>query len=453
VSRLSTAGRAWSLLIVVPEKDFTGFVAKNSRNSLWVSLILVVLAAALAVLLVRQGLRADRTARQLSERGKSIERQSLAFAGLTRQRGLFDRSQEAPVQELSAVLADLGVARRVSIWQVSSNGRLLMCEDAYEREGKAHVAGFHLARSELPRFFTALESEDEILAKDAATEPRTAELHRALMHSFGSQSLFAVPVRGLESVLGAILIEDAEQLSEARDISILAANILAIRVQPGVEASPAPGSGTVETPTVSMGVRAVTSELVQELHASSTAAEVFPSIAAMVVQFDDDTAIAAKDAETGVVVADRLAAALQDIAAVHQIPYVKLVGHELIATAGLARADMNAVLRIGDAAVAYRERCLELFELNGNRPSFRIGIDSGVAIGSYVGNGPRLFNLWGNAVRTAKLMASTCAQLGTIQVSEAAFHHLREQFMSRLRGSFFVPGVGLSQTFMLGGRQ
>jgi adenylate cyclase len=453
-ARLPTAGYSWSLLMVVPEKDYTGFIAQNSRNSLWLSLVLVGLAAALAVLLVRQGLRADRTAQQLLERSKSIERQSLVFSGLARERGFLDRSQDAPLHDLSAALADLSAGRRASIWQASSNGRMLNCEDAYERETHAHVAGLRLARSELPRFFAALESADEIEAEDAAADLRTSELHRVLMHPFRSRSLFAVPVPGPEGVLGVIIIEDATRLSGARDISVLAANMLAIRFQRGAEGLVAPDVGTVEAPPVPIGERSLTAELVEPLTSTSmTGAEVFSSVAVMTIQFDDDAAIAASDAASGEVFADRLAATLQQIAAAHQIPYVKLLGHDVIAAAGLTRGDSTAIVRIADAAVTCRDRCLEMFEANRKPPSFRIGMDCAVAIGSYVGSGPRLFNLWGSAVRTAELMARTSAEPGTIQVSEAAYHRLRQQFLLRLRGGFFLPDVGASQTFVLGGRQ
>jgi adenylate cyclase len=439
--------------MVVPEKDFTGFVFNNSRNTLWLSLILVGLAAALGILLVRQGLQTDRTARQLAERSSAVDRQIRAFAGLARRPGFFDRSQDAPIQELSVVLADLGNARRASIWAISSNGRLLSCEDAYEREAAAHIAGLRIARSELPRFFAALESNDEIQVDDAATDRRTSELHRALMQPFGSRSLYVVSALGPEGVSGAIVLEDAVQLSEARDIAALAANMLAARLQRPADPPATAGTGFVETVPTSVGERSVTSELVEEVDtAAATGADVFPSVAVMAIHFDDDNAMAAHDVGAGTTVADCIFATLQDIASTHQIPYMKLVGNAVIAAAGLTPSDTAAVLRIADAAIAIREHCLEFFESKSKPPCFRVGVDCGVAIGSGVGRLPRVFNLWGKAVRTAAVMASTCAELGTIQVSEAVYHRLRQQFLFRVRGSFYLPGTGLSQTFILGGR-
>ena len=87
----------------------------------------------------------------------------------------------------------------------------------------------------------------------------------------------------------------------------------------------------------------------------------------------------------------------------------------------------------------------------GLTPSFRIGIDSGPAIGRTVGANPRAFNLWGEAVRTAQSMAAS-ALPGAIQASEEAYLRLRHGFLLRPRGTFYLPTVGASQTFVLASR-
>ena len=97
-------------------------------------------------------------------------------------------------------------------------------------------------------------------------------------------------------------------------------------------------------------------------------------------------------------------------------------------------------------------RCLDLFEDAHHPPAFRIGIDFGIAIGSPLGRQPRLFNLWGEAVRTADTMAASAPGPATIQVSEAVYQRLRQQFLFRPRGSFYVPRVGAARTFVLASR-
>jgi len=172
----------------------------------------------------------------------------------------------------------------------------------------------------------------------------------------------------------------------------------------------------------------------------------------MVVKFSDGAALAAREPGDGSTLADHLAAALQDIAAANDIPYVKMVGHDAVLAAGYAPRDSSAIERIADAAVATRERFVELLEAAEQSPAFRIGIHYGLAFGSQIGREPRLFNLWGEAVRTADMMATSGAGAGSIQVSEAAYHQLRQHFLFRPRGSFHLPRVGTAQTFVLGSR-
>ena len=456
-ARLPAAGRKWSLLIVVPERDFIGFVAANSRRALALSLIVVALTALLAAFLVRQGLRADRTARLLLDRGRAVERQGAAFARLAREGGLLDPRQEEPVRVVTETLAELAAARRVSVWRVGAGALTLGCEDAYERESAGHVGGLELARAELPQFFTMLGGGETISSEDAANDRLLAELHRVLMHGFESRALTVVPVMAGESAAGAIMLEDARRLAEVRDILPAIASMLAIRMQDSEERAGRQVAGTVAEPSarqpIEAGERSFEAELaLRGLDPKMIGAEVFPAVAAMVVRFSDPAAIAARGAGEDCIVAERIAEALQDIAASHDIPYMKLVGQDVVAAAGFAANDGAAVVRIADAALATREKCLEAFEEAGQPPTFRIGIDFGIAIGSEVGRQPRLFNLWGEAVRTADAMANTAAGAGSIQVSEAAYQRLRRQFLFRPRGSFYLPRVGAARTFVLASR-
>lgn len=453
-ARLPAAGHDWSLLIVVPERDFTGFVATNSQRTLALSLVVVALTALLAGLLVREGVRTDRTAQLLLERGRAIERQSSAFATLAREPGLFDPSAEAPIHALTETLADIGAARRASIWRVLAEAQLLRCEDAYDRGSGSHLIGLELARAELPQFFAALSADEEIAVPDAANDRRTAELHRVLMHPFDSRGLLVVPIPATQGVAGAIILEDAKEISQSRDFVRAIANLLATRMR-GVAAAPSAerDAEIAKQAPVAPAERNFTAELARRgLDLSAIGAEVFPSVAVMVIKFHDPAAMAARDTADVSVLADHIAAAMQDIAETYDIPYMKLVGQDVAAAAGCSPGDTDAILRVADAAVAARDRCLEMFEEADYPPSFRIGIDCGIVIGSKVGRDPRLFNLWGEAVRTADMMAASAAMPGAIQVSEAAYRRLREHFLFRPRGTFYLPRVGPAQTFVLASR-
>jgi adenylate cyclase len=123
----------------------------------------------------------------------------------------------------------------------------------------------------------------------------------------------------------------------------------------------------------------------------------------------------------------------------------------VIAAAGMEGDGEAAMTSVAALSVALRDRCATLFESAGQGAEFRIGLDYGAAFGCGVGDAPRQFNLWGDAVETAEIMASSAAP-GVIQVSEAAYARLRTGFLLRPRGSFYVPGTGEARTFVLAGQ-
>lgn len=447
--------RDWMLLLTVPEDDFAGFVTRSGRAALLMSGGVVLLTALLALFLARQGLRADRARRRLAQQNAALAAQSTAFAQIG--------SAAAPgeggvppvaMEELAAVTG----ARRTSLWRFSADGRVLTCLDAYERATAAHITGAELHVAELPALFAALATRQPIVLRDAAADRRTAELHRLWLHPLGSTALIAVPVVVGGALRGSLWIEDAAQEAEgAADFAIAVANLMGPRVAaasagsattahpPGAvpEASPAPRLGDAGTRFADAPLAAPPRDL---------AADVFPEAAVLVLRLADSDSLARRSAPDLTARFDALAQALQEIAAAQRLPYLRVLGEQAVAAAGLGgRGEQDAAERIAGAALAIRARCAELFEGIGGAPDFRLGLDAGVAIGTTVGSGQRVFNLWGEAVRGAEEMAAT-AMPGTVQATEAIYARLRHGFLLRPRGSFWVPRAGERRTFVLAGQ-
>lgn len=454
-NELPDAGRGWRVLITAPESDFTGFVSANNRQVLVMSLLVVGLTALLGLLLARQGLRADRAARQVLQRSREVETQSRAFARLAATAGLFDPESSAAPRALSEALAAATGARRASIWRLLPGGQALRCEDCYDREANGHVAGMELRRAEMPALFRRIVAGEPIAAMDAAREPSTAELHRGWMHAFGSVSLISQPVMAGEVAVGAVWLEDVPpDVSGATDFAGAVANMVALRL-PG-RAQPAAARQEEERASGSEPARAGSDQAtLLHIPAGEVAAEVLPGVAVLVLHFIDPVSLAraGRGDASGAPLAEVIAAMLQEVAAAHGLPYAKLMGEEVVAAAGFTREEAGppAARRIAAAALDIRDRCHALFEEARMPPGFRIGLDLGVAIGSSVGRGPRFFNLWGDAVRTADHLA-TSAPIGAIQASQPLYEALQRSFLFRPRGSFYLPRVGEMRSFILAGQ-
>ena len=445
--------RAWKIVIVVPQSDFTGFVRSNTQKMLVMSLVAIAVVAALAAFLVRQGLRTDRAARLLLDRSHTIERESTAFATLVAHSELFDPTQQTPPHALTEVLADVTSARRASFLRLVEGANTLHCEDSYDRESGSHVHGYELSRSEAPNFFSYLETGEEIELANAADDYRTAELHRIVMLPLGSRALTVLPVRRAGHVVGAICLEDAQRIAGTHDFLRAVANMAAICMAAAPVAAPVRESAQTTMPKVTeIGERHLSSELaLRGIELMSLAAETYSSVAVMAVKLGDPVAIASRCSDADSTLGNTIACTLQNLAAEHDIPYLKLTGCDLVAAAGLVSADTTAAQRIADMALAVRETCLQLFDAVSHSPSFRIGLGYGIAMGGSMGNEPKLFNLWGEAVETAHTMAAS-AMPGAIQTTESIHAKLARDFLFRPRGSFYLPNIGALRTFILASR-
>jgi len=369
---------------------------------------------------------------------------------------LFDPGQGSSSRTLTEALFEVTAGRRVSIWRLGSDGRVMTCEDAYHRDSGSHTSGVELHRDELPQFIMALEKGEDFRVSDAAKDRRTAELYRIAMQSYGTKALLVVPVRREERTVGAILVEDSPQdrlhQESIRDFTLALAEILASHAIE-VPAAPARMAAALAAKTVEPELPEGLAPGLEDAGISpDQAAEgVYPHAAVMVLQFTDAAAMALRANGDGRSMADEILSSAQKYAEEHRVPYLKLVGHELFAAAGLGGQSDGAPARIADVALSIRDRCMDLFEEMDRAPAFRIGVDCGVALGSRLGASPEIFNLWGDAVQTADVMASS-ALPSTVQVTEAAYRRLRRDFLFRPRGRFYLPRVGEAQTFILASR-
>jgi class 3 adenylate cyclase len=279
------------------------------------------------------------------------------------------------------------------------------------------------------------------------------ELHH-ILSAFGTRALLAVPVRRNDQVVGSVWLEDASGTAGSRDFVRAVANMVALRMADASIAPVAREPGAIGKPIAA--AEAVTRNFAAnlrpaEIDPSALHAEIYRGMAVMVLRFTDATAMAVRLSGVPRCISDEIGCALQQIATDNGIPYLKLAGHEIVAAAGFNPADSGAATVIADMALAVRDRCSALFEESERAHEFQIGIDCSLAMGGAVGNEPRVFNLWGDAVHIAGAMAAS-ALPGTVQATEAAYQRLREDFLFRPRGSFYLPHVGDARTFVLAGR-
>jgi class 3 adenylate cyclase len=474
--------RDWSVLVVVPEDDFVGFVVDNVRKSLIMGLSVIALAALLAWLLIREGLRADRDAVRILEREAALDAEGQVFGQLaSAQTAMLDPNNPRALESLTGSASEAARVRRVSIWNLDHAGDALTCLDCFDRDTSGHTRGTRLLRQEYAELFAALEEQPLLAAVDAGADVRLSALHRHYLEPLGCRALLVAPIRAAGRLRGAVWLEDTGERVDWPDHTLqfaqALANLLAIRDDGAAATEREPAAGAPRATAdaacaatrpeiraafrsadldTSLGARRAVA-FAARLDANAGArgksgAEVIERLAVMSLHLTNDTVLA-KPAErdSAETTMAQLLEKLQATARDEGVDYLKSFSDQVIASVDPNEDTGDALRRLARFALRARMVCETLFARHRAAPAFRIGIDVGPAIGILVGRERPAFAFWGEAVRTAASMADSSLP-GAIQVTESVYRELRGEYLFQLRGHHYLEGIGEFSTYLLGGR-
>lgn len=458
--------RDWSVLVVVPESDFVGFVVTNVSRTLVMGLAVILLAALLAGLLIRQGLRTDREALQVLER----EAQLGAEAEVLRRLAALSPpgSPDAVTTLLHPVTESLVAAVRVqraAVWRLDDGGDLL-CLDCYDRDADGHTQGMRLERSRQADLLGRIDRAEAIALVDVSADPGLAGFHRHYLQAFGGQALLAAPLVDGERPLGVVWLEDGPQrhawAGHSQAFLGAVASLLVVRLgglpggasarsvatvderPPGTGAGDASDHGS-DTALEERRLAAFTGH--PDGGGPASSAVVFDRLAVLALQVDDP-AVLAEPAGRDVagLALDSLLTGLRAAAHEHGIAHLEFFGGQVIAA--LDAGDDAGLAALVRFALDARGICTQVLARRHAQVALRIGLDVGPAVGGELDDGRDTFAFWGDAVQTAMRMADT-APPGSIQVTEPVYRPLRDAYLFQVRGHHYVAGVGEFVTYLL----
>ncbi|MFT8719217.1 adenylate/guanylate cyclase domain-containing protein, partial [Acetobacter sp.] len=362
---------------------------------------------------------------------------------------------------LTEELARVSRARRVATWRLLHDGTALICEDSYDATLEAHSGGFELSRKDMEEFFKAVDTGTPFLVNVAGSDPRTASYERTVMRDVGTRALAVHPIRGTSDghsgVVGVITLEDAPDAEQIRYFLDIVSSVAALRF---AEMKEVPDKDATTAAEIAGSSQSLPPPRLDEalMEAPKVSGEVgqglFPSVAVMVITFSDPEMEQGDDGSELLPLIDRIATEVQEIAIRYNLFSVKAAGHRLICVAGCTKdPDPTAIWRLAEAALVLRETCMTLLATINIEPIFSIGMDFGPAMGGELGKEPKTFNLWGEAVTLAELMAQGAPDAGTIEVTERVYQALREHYLFHSRGSFYAQRTGIGRVYVLATRQ
>ncbi len=124
----------------------------------------------------------------------------------------------------------------------------------------------------------------------------------------------------------------------------------------------------------------------------------------------------------------------------HGLEKIKTIGDCYMVAAGIPRPRPDHAHVLARMALDIRE-CVNGREFHGKRLRFRIGINSGPVVAGVIGRKKFIYDLWGDAVNTASRMESLGVE-GFIQVTDATYQLIKDDFECQARGTIDVKGKG-----------
>jgi adenylate cyclase len=149
---------------------------------------------------------------------------------------------------------------------------------------------------------------------------------------------------------------------------------------------------------------------------------------------------------------DRLYGAFDALVDKHGLEKIKVSGDSYMVVSGVPRARPDHVEALADFALEMADVAAGLKDPHGRPVTLRVGLATGPVVAGVVGSRRFFYDVWGDAVNVASRMESTDS-VGRIQVPDAVYHRLKNDFVLQERGRIAVKGKGIMRTWYLVGRK
>jgi adenylate cyclase len=149
---------------------------------------------------------------------------------------------------------------------------------------------------------------------------------------------------------------------------------------------------------------------------------------------------------------DRLYSAFDELVDKYGLEKIKVSGDSYMVVSGVPRPRPDHAQALADFALDMADVAAGLKDSHGHAVPLRVGMACGPVVAGVVGSRRFFYDVWGDAVNVASRMETTDS-VGRIQVPEAMYALLKEEFVLQERGHIDVKGKGSMRTWYLIGRR
>jgi adenylate cyclase len=132
----------------------------------------------------------------------------------------------------------------------------------------------------------------------------------------------------------------------------------------------------------------------------------------------------------------------------YHVEKIRTIGDSYMVASGVPRRRRDHAQALVHMALDMREYVATHMFRNGQRISFRFGINSGPVIGGVIGKRKFVYDVWGDAVNVASRMESH-GMGGSIQITRATHELIQDEFICEPRGTVDVKGKGEMEVWLV----
>ena len=136
----------------------------------------------------------------------------------------------------------------------------------------------------------------------------------------------------------------------------------------------------------------------------------------------------------------------------YQLEKIKTIGDAYMVAGGLPTHRDDHVEAVAKMALSIKDEIEEFNQKRHKAFKIRIGMNTGPVVAGVIGTSKFIYDLWGDTVNIASRMESQ-GIAGEIQVTQAIYDCLQEEYEFEARGSIPVKGKGEMQAYLLKGRR
>ncbi len=140
-----------------------------------------------------------------------------------------------------------------------------------------------------------------------------------------------------------------------------------------------------------------------------------------------------------------------ELAQQHGLEKIKTIGDAYMVVGGLPTPRTDHAEAIAQMALDMQAELENVNRHINETFEIRIGINTGPVVAGVIGLAKFIYDLWGDTVNTASRMESNGIP-GEIQVTDATYERLKEQFFFEKRSHILIKGKGEMTTYLLKGR-